>query len=518
MSTNKIKNILVIEDARTINTVITKELGRQGFDVAQAYTFAEAKNAIEKEDFGLIILDLHLPDGEGSELIAHIQSLTRTKVVVLTALTDDDLREELFQYGILDYIIKDTNLLYSIVEIIRVIEKIEHKNAETVLVIDDSTFICKQIRTILEPRNYRVITAHDAHSGLQKLADNSVDLLILDMELPDMHGEKVLELIRRDVRYLSLPILVLSGTATAETIRNVLKNGASDFLKKPFVYEEFVLKVDLWIDYFKQKKALKEKTHQLQFLNENLEKLVYEGIQKNREKDKMMFQQFRQAQMGEMLSMIAHQWRQPLNAIGAAVSVINLRVQRGKFDLETAKEVSTKINRYIQHLSTTIDDFRDFFKPQKERRVTNFEVIFSKAHALIEDAYTVKNISLHTQVGEIESFLTHENELVQVVLSILKNAEDALMERNVPDPCVCVEIDGVTMRIHDNAGGIDKAIIEKIFDPYFSTKSQKNGTGLGLYMSKTIVEEHCCGHLEVQNRENGAEFAITLPKNDGDSR
>ena len=508
---NNMKNILIIEDSKIINNIIKKELIKLSFEVAQAFTLKEAKEHLQSKKFQLIILDLHLPDGEGSELIANIQSLTKTKVVVLTSSQDSDLREELFQYGILDYIVKDKNLLYSIAEIVKIISHLNEKTKEKILIIDDSKFICKQVKTILEPRNYEVTSAYDAKTGLKKLHTENFQLVILDMELPDLHGIDVLEFIRKDIRFLHLPILVLSGTSTPEIIRNVLKNGANDFLKKPFVFEEFILKVDLWIDYFKKEQELAEKNFKLQFLNENLEKLVYEEVQKNRSKDKIMFAQSRQAQMGEMLAMIAHQWRQPLHAISAAVSVIDLKVKSGQFDYTMSKKITSKIETYIKHLSSTIDDFRDFFKPQKEMRSTNFEVIFSKAYSLIESSLYNKNINIKLETKDFEDFISYENELVQVVLNLLKNAEDVMLERTIKNPLITITIDKTSLSIEDNAGGIQKENIHKIFDPYFSTKS-KNGTGLGLYMSKVIIEEHCYGTLEVTNTKNGAKFTISLPK------
>ena len=505
-----IKNILIIEDSKTINNIIAKELTALGLQIAQAYTLADAKHFLRNRHFHLIILDLHLPDGEGSELIAHIQSLTKTKVIVLTSSQNKDLREELFAYGILDYIIKDTNLLYSISEIIKIIQSVDTKIRANILIIDDSRFICKQVKTILKPRGYKLSKALNAKEGLDLLYGKTFDLLILDMELPDMHGLKVLETIRRESRFHSLPILVLSGTATPQIIRDSLKNGANDFLKKPYVFEEFILKVDLWIDYFKKKRALEEKTHELQFLNANLEKLVYEEVEKNRRKDKLMFTQSRQAQFGEMIAMIAHQWRQPLNAISAAVGLLELRARSGKLDRKLASEITTKINGYIQYLSTTIDDFRDFFKPQKQKRVSSFDIIIKKALALIENSLKATRIEVNVVKRADAEFLTYENELVQVVLNLLKNAQDILVKKGIKSPKIDLIIDAKTLYIEDNAGGIDEAIIEKIFEPYFSTKNNKNGTGLGLYMSKVIIEDHCRGSLKVENGKRGARFIIAL--------
>ena len=505
------KNILIIEDSKTINNILKKELTLLGFNITQAFTLKEAKEALSKIKFQLIILDLHLPDGEGSELIANIQSLTKTKVVVLTSSQDAELREELFQYGILDYIVKDTNFLYSITEIVKIINTITKKNKDKILVVDDSKFILKQIKTILEPRNYIVNTALKAKTAVQKLQKEDYQLIILDMELPDMHGLELLEFIRRDVRFLSIPIIVLSGTSTPEIVRDVLKNGANDFLKKPYVFEEFILKVDLWIDYFKKEKELEEKTFKLQFMNENLERLVYEEVEKNRKKDKMMFAQSRHAQMGEMIAMIAHQWRQPLNAISVAMSVIEFRVEAGQFTKEDAKKVTSKIQSYIKYLSNTIDDFRNFFKPEKDKRVSDFEKVLQTVLSLVQHTLEQKNIKLETKIVKLESFFAYENELVQVILNIIKNAQDILIEKNIKNPVITIEIDGNKLSVIDNGGGIPANIKEEIFDPYFSTKTEKNGTGLGLYMAKMIIEEHSHGKIYVENVDNGAKFTIEMP-------
>jgi len=507
-----IKKVLVIEDSKIINNVLKKELTKQKLKVEQAFTFHEAQKAIKNTKFHLIILDLHLPDGEGSELIANIQSLTKTKVVVLTSFEYDDLREELFHYGILDYIIKDKNLLYSINEILKIIDSLTVHNKDRILVIDDSKFICKQIRTVLEPRNYTINTSHTAKDALNKLQKYDYKLIILDMELPDMHGLKLLETIRKESIYLDIPIVVLSGTATPEIVRDVLKYGANDYIKKPFVFEEFILKIDLWIDYFKKEKQLKETTQKLEFLNTNLEKLVQKEVQKSREKDRFLLLQSRHAQMGEMISMIAHQWRQPLNAISTAVGVIDFKMKRDNLDKETATRIIKDIKRYVTYLSTTIDDFKDFFKPKKEKNLTNLEIICNKAIFLLKHSFKKKNIEVNLEIKEIKEIYSYENEIVQVIINILRNAEDILIEKKITHPKINIEISQESVTICDNAGGVPKKLQEKIFDPYFSTKEKKHGTGLGLYIAKIIIEDHCHGEIQLTNTKEGACFNISLSK------
>jgi len=245
-------------------------------------------------------------------------------------------------------------------------------------------------------------------------------------------------------------------------------------------------------------------------LNSTLEERVAKEVEKNREKDKQMLHQSKLAQMGEMISMIAHQWRQPLSAIGAAAIGINLKAQLGKLDKETAMDASNKIADYTKHLSETIDDFRTFFKSNKEKQTATYSQLVQSVLNIVEVSITNKDIEIVKNLNSTASFETYTNELKQVLLNLIKNAEDALLEQDVQNPTITIESYDNVLIVRDNAGGIPEEVLDKIFEPYFSTKSEKTGTGLGLYMSKTIVEEHCGGKLIAFNDEDGAVFKIVL--------
>ena len=245
--------------------------------------------------------------------------------------------------------------------------------------------------------------------------------------------------------------------------------------------------------------------------NELLTLKIKEEEKKALDAQKMIQEQSRLAQMGEMLSMIAHQWRQPLSAITAASGAINIKAKLNKLDTETALKLSKKIETFSQHLSTTIDDFRDFFKSNKSKTQTNFNKIINDVLNIVETSTNNNNIKIIKKINTKNEFLTYENELKQVLLNLIKNAEDALLENpSLANPTITIEAYENTLLVSDNAGGIKNEIIDKIFDPYFSTKRKKDGTGLGLYMSKIIVEDHCQGHLHVENTEHGARFQIIL--------
>jgi len=227
--------------------------------------------------------------------------------------------------------------------------------------------------------------------------------------------------------------------------------------------------------------------------------------------EKQLLEQVRLAQMGEMISMIAHQWRQPLNAISSTSTALNLKAEFNDLDKEFVIKSTNNISRYSQHLSNTIDDFRDFFKPNKEIRETSYLKLIGSVLGIIGTSIKNKNIDLVQELQSERVFNSYPNEIKQVILNIIKNAEDILLEKEIKEPKIVLKTYDNILEISDNGGGMTDEVMVKVFDPYFSTKTEKNGTGLGLYMSKTIIEEHCKGKLTVSNSSEGAVFKIELP-------
>jgi signal transduction histidine kinase len=235
-----------------------------------------------------------------------------------------------------------------------------------------------------------------------------------------------------------------------------------------------------------------------------------------RNKDEMLFKQSRLAQMGEMLSMIAHQWRQPLSAMSAKTNTLIFKNKMERYDSDDFEKGLFQIAEYTQHLSEKIDDFRDFFKQDKLQEESTCEEILDSVWEIIFPSFNEHRITLSK--GDMCDVLVpmYTNEIRQVVLNILKNAEDALVENKIEYPfvsvtCVLGEYENILLSIEDNAGGIDEVIIETLFDPYVTTKQDKDGTGLGLYMSKIMIEEHGGGILSAQNTLKGSIFSISLP-------
>ncbi len=240
-----------------------------------------------------------------------------------------------------------------------------------------------------------------------------------------------------------------------------------------------------------------------------------EELENSRQKDRAMLQQSKLAQMGEMIAMIAHQWRQPLTAISSTASDLHMKIVLDNFKSDYFISKLEKIDDFSQHLSKTIDDFRSFYREDKEKEKICFSEITQGTLDIVATSVSNKDIKLETEFTCEKEIAAYPNELKQVILNLIKNAEDILIEREITNPTIHLRTYDDDANSHfevsDNAGGIPDEIIEKIFDPYFSTKTEKDGTGLGLYMSKTIVEKHCAGKLTVRNTKEGALFTISIP-------
>ena len=254
----------------------------------------------------------------------------------------------------------------------------------------------------------------------------------------------------------------------------------------------------------------------LEKLNEKLEERVESSIKKIRKNEKILIAQSKQAVMGEMIEMIAHQWRQPITSIGMISNNIIFDIALGELNENSLKNELDKINTQVMYLSRTIDDFRDFFKESKTKNKIVIGEILDGVMILLERQLEKNNINvtIKNRAQDVK-FFTFKNEFIQVLLNILGNSKDAFEINSIENAEILIECDKVDdyieVNIRDNAGGISYEVLPKIFEPYFSTKKKKNGTGLGLYMSMIIVTEHLHGNIQAINIDNGVEFKIKIP-------
>ncbi len=258
---------------------------------------------------------------------------------------------------------------------------------------------------------------------------------------------------------------------------------------------------------------LARKRLELEELNQSLEKRVEQAILELRQRDQVLYQQNRLAAMGEMIHNIAHQWRQPLNMLGLTIQQLPFLYDRDHFSKEFLDKTVGDAMVLIQHMSKTIDDFRNFFKPDKEKEEFKVSQIISNTIQLVKASFDSDQIEIVMDCRDDPVVHGYPNEYTQVILNILSNAKDALMTRKNDSPQVCITVSAEQGRsvvtIRDNAGGIPDEILPKVFDPHFSTKGPQ-GTGIGLFMAKNIIERNMNGRLSVRNNEVGAEFRIEV--------
>lgn len=282
------------------------------------------------------------------------------------------------------------------------------------------------------------------------------------------------------------------------------------------IFTFIILFLELILVFYPTSKKIREYTDELEKLNGSLEQKVKEEVEKNRQKDKQLSQQSRLAQMGVMIDMIAHQWRQPLNSIANLNTKIELDIMFNKYTKDATLNNTNQIANLINYLSHTIDDFREFFKPSKQKNDIRCDEIIQSVLNLVQNSIKTNDIEIQKELLCNGSIFTYENELKQVILSIISNAVYALTKNMVQHPYIKLKSytqdNMYILEISDNGGGISDDIIDKIFKAHFTTKEQEGGSGLGLYMSKTIIEDHCGGELSVSNTSEGALFKIVIPQ------
>ena len=273
-------------------------------------------------------------------------------------------------------------------------------------------------------------------------------------------------------------------------------------------------------------KKINENEEELKQINKNLEELVEKEtehrleVQKNalEEKEKneqLLLQQSKLAMLGEMIGNIAHQWRQPLMQLSAILMYLDAYNEKGKL---TSDKLLCKIkdgNSIIDFMSKTIEDFRNYYKPEKQKEKFFIKDSIDSALFIVNSALRHANIKVNTNYSnENLALVSFKNEFSQALLNIITNAKDVLILRAVENPSIDINViknsDYIEISVLDNAGGIEEEIIDKIFDPYFTTKHQSQGTGIGLYMTKMIVENNMDGNIKIENSNSGAKFIIKL--------
>jgi len=623
MINNKKFNILIIDNNKDFNDSLSYKINQYKFKITQIFEEIDILESIKKshDEFDLILLNIDFDDNTSTKIFDFISKHTTSKIILLSSEDIGAKREEYFAQGILDYHLTSQKIDHIVDDIVDTIYALYSNPKETILIIDNSKEVCRNLKKLLTKRNYQVLTVCSAQDGLELLKNNEISLLILDMEIKDIKAIDLLSGLRDMYLLNQFFVLALSENKNPSIVRDTLKNGAKDFLKKPFLYEEFLLKIDILVNssrnirinmeqkkqietnlksfkelldasigamfifeknicvncnneavkilgYKTKKNILEQKifdiftdisaSHKDELLDETIDHHFEDTIisedshkyqvqikERNivldnkilkiiavlditdvKRNEQIISQQSKMASMGEMIGNIAHQWRQPLTAISVAAGGIKLDYE---LDMENRDETIIELDNIVQNtefLSTTIESFQNFLKVDKIVANINIKTACKKTLSIINanlKAHKILIVENYTSGNGIIKGI--ENELVQVFLNVINNASDILKTSKTMDKkYIKISISNnekdLIVSIHDNGNGIPHEIIDKVFEPYFTTKHQSQGTGLGLYMTHQILE-NMGATIKVENEKLviadksyfGAKFKISFPLN-----
>jgi len=364
------------------------------------------------------------------------------------------------------------------------------ENKQTILIVDDVKENLDVLMELLS--DYDLIPALDGKTALDIVnSEDNIDLILLDIMMPDMDGFEVCKILKNNKQTMHIPVIFLSARNKVQDIQKGFDIGAVDYITKPFNPTELISRTH---------------THlKLRAYEKNLEAKVEEEIKKNKLKEQLMYQQSKQAALGELLMNIAHQWKQPLASLGS-INILN-KVKLETKDTINHSELLESIQKsedLIIFMSDTIETFKHFYKPNTQNK--NFLIHESVIDVLsiVEATFYFENIKIFIDTTEETESFGNVNEFSQVIFAILNNSREIFKLRNIKNPEIHINISDKQLLISDNGGGIDEEILPDIFLPFVSGH---DSTGSGLYIAKNIMEKNNAT-ICAKNTDVGATFII----------
>jgi signal transduction histidine kinase len=422
-----------------------------------------------------------------------------------------------------------------------------------ILIVDDNADDRVLLERALMGQGYFVSSAPNGTRALERALNSPPDLIVSDILMPEMDGFELCRRVKTDDRLRHVPFIFYTATyVEGKDEQLALSLGASRFLIKPLELPDFLDAVQAVIDEHRaqllpvpdrplaqtvvldrmhvevltrkleqkvneleeERDALRRREEKYRQLNQTLEERIKKAVDELREKDRILIIQGRQAAMGELINNIAHQWRQPLNILGLLAQELSMTHHKGSFTKEYFESNITKTLEIIRQMSRTIEYFGNLFRPDQEKNDFKVLQVISKTLGLLEESFKEQGIQTEVEQEGDPVICGYANKYSQALLNILLNARDAFLARKVESPTIVIRVfceNGRTVvTVTDNAGGIPPEIIEKVFEPYFTTKGPEQGVGIGLFMSKTIIEKNMNGVLSARNTGGGAQFRIEV--------
>lgn len=522
--TDKNIKVLIVEDEVIIAKDIEFTLKEFGYDVLPIVSESKAAlESVKNNKPSVILMDIMI-EGKlnGIETAHEIKKIYDAPIIYLTAYSDETTIQKAKMTNPAGYLLKPfvERELYSIIEMALYRHKIENELKEN-----------KQWLELILGSIGDAVIAVDTQRHIK--FSNLVARKMLSVENSDIKDKAISDVYHRfdmenrskqEVEKCFENFAVLNKNRhfviydknhreifIEETIFP-LKGDCGDIKGFVVVFRDVSEKNMAYRQLKEKQKELEILNNELKQLNRTLEKKVEDEVSKNRERDHIMIQHSRQAALGEMIGNIAHQWRQPLNALTVILEDLRESYCLGELSESYFDKSIKQASSVIQHMSSTIDDFRNFFRIDKKKSRFGIVDTIQRTLVFMDIAIKDNNIEIEINYDKDVYVLGNQNEFCQAVMNIFNNAVDAFEERNIPKPKIVINLcnnnDLPVLEIRDNAGGIDNSVINNVFEPYFTTKEPGKGTGIGLYITKTIIEESLNAQISAHNVFNGACFKI----------
>lgn len=358
-------------------------------------------------------------------------------------------------------------------------------HSKNILIVDDVTTNIFFLKTLLEEEGYlSIYTATSAKKAYSILEEKNIELILLDVSMPDIDGIEATKYIRGHDNYKHIPIMMVTADDSNETLQRSFNAGANDYITKPVNIQNLRIRA--------------------------------ESLFMSAHKDVIILNQSRLLAVTDTVKMLAHQWRQPIAAIASTTMNISIKNELQTLDSKELDLSLRKINEYLQDLSRSIDDFAHISKVETDSSRNKMNTTIEESLSLTAESFIVNSISIETNLPLCKPTIYFENELIKVLIAIYKNSIEAFVRNNIKVGKLIkvsiVQTDAMTsIKIIDNAGGIDPSLIERVFDPYVSSKKEKNSVGLGLYNAVNVLRDYMHATIKLTSEKDETTVTIEIP-------
>jgi len=499
------KPILIAEHdkivANTLHNLIKEKIGCECLIANNTH---ETVSALKKYNgkFELIILDLELPDTPEGGWVDPILKLN-IPLILFTTNTQDE--EKYRQKNIAEYIVKTGP--FSIYHALNVAQQIVRNRDINVLVVDSSEQDALNIKNLLLTHKLNVLSASNGEEALEIVEKNpNIHLVLTEFDLPKLNGIKLIRALREKYNRNKMAIIVVTNEREKYVPPKCFKSGANDFIYKGFDREEFYARLNVHLEMIGLFDTIK---------TESLEKA---------NKEKLLLEDSKMNMIGELLYNISHHWRQPLMSISTTIGSLRVLKEYGTNDLEKELESLDSVTDLTQEMSNTIEMFKDFFSFAKEKDKFSIVTSIKDYEKLISTALEEQKIQLVINGDESNMYEGNKENFIHAMINSINNAKEAVAKQSDDEKLILINVtydskNGTEINICDSGGGVPEEISTKIFEPYFSTKEDRNGTGLGLFIARKFIVNDFKGTIGTTNSEFeydgkkyfGADFKINLP-------